>query len=101
MTAMTGPKRLENHLDQLNERLRVRAVYSDLDGTMLGRGGAFVRDPDGHATRETTAALIEALDRDVDIVPATGRSLRGLIGDARILGLRTVIAEMGAIIAYE
>lgn len=98
---MTGPFPLERHAGELRNRLRVRAVYTDLDGTMLGRGGAFVRDAEGVTTAETTAVLLDALARDVDIVPATGRSLRGLIGDARILGLRTVIAEMGAIIAYD
>ncbi|MGH2727868.1 MAG: HAD family hydrolase, partial [Actinomycetota bacterium] len=46
-------------------------------------------------------ALLACLERGIDIVPATGRSLRGLTGDARILGLTTVIAEMGSIIAYE
>jgi len=68
---------------------------------MLGRGGAFVRDPDGALTAEPAATLLETLSRGVDVVPATGRSLRGLLGDARILGLHTVIAEMGAIIAYD
>jgi phosphoglycolate phosphatase len=98
---MTGPSALDEHRDELRARLGVRVVYTDLDGTMLGRGGSFVRDPAGVLSAEPTAALLEALERGVDLVPATGRSLRGLLGDARILGLQTVIAEMGSIIAYE
>jgi phosphoglycolate phosphatase-like HAD superfamily hydrolase len=101
MATMSGLPALEDHAERLRGDLAVRAVYTDLDGTMLGRGGAFVRRPDGALTSEPTKALLEALEIDVDVVPATGRSLRGLLGDARILGLRTVIAEMGAIVAYD
>lgn len=79
----------------------VRVAYSDLDGTMLGRGGAFTADPAGSPTLEPTEMLLEAMGRGVEIVPATGRTLRGLLGDARMLGLRTVIAEMGAVLAYD
>src|SRR5438132_145187 len=98
---MAVPRPLEDHAADLRSELSVRAVYTDLDGTMLGRGGAFVRRPDGALTSETTKTLIVALELDIDVVPATGRSLRGLLGDARMLALRTVIAEMGAIIAYD
>jgi hydroxymethylpyrimidine pyrophosphatase-like HAD family hydrolase len=101
MAAMGLPEALESHTDDLRRELSVRVVYTDLDGTMLGRGGAFVRDPSGELNLEPTTILLEALTRGVDVVPATGRSLRGLLGDARILGLQTVIAEMGAIIAYD
>jgi phosphoglycolate phosphatase len=101
MAAMGLPESLESVSDDLRRELSVRVVYTDLDGTMLGRGGAFVRDPSGELNPEPTSVLLEALNRGVDVVPATGRSLRGLLGDARILGLQTVIAEMGAIIAYD
>jgi hydroxymethylpyrimidine pyrophosphatase-like HAD family hydrolase len=94
------PQRLEEHARDLRLSLDVRVVYTDLDGTMLGPAGAFTRAPDGSLSTEPVEALLAALERGVDVVPATGRSLRGLIGDARILGLGTVIAEMGALIAY-
>jgi hypothetical protein len=98
---MDGPRPLERYVQQLQSELAIRVVYTDLDGTMLGRGGSFVRDPAGTLDPEPTATLLEALGRDIDVVPATGRSLRGLLGDARILGLQTVIAEMGAVVAYD
>lgn len=101
MAAMALPEPLEPHADRLRRELSVRVVYTDMDGTMLGRGGSFVRDHAGALSPEPTAVLLEALNRGVDVVPATGRSLRGLLGDARILGLQTVIAEMGALIAYD
>jgi predicted mannosyl-3-phosphoglycerate phosphatase (HAD superfamily) len=96
-----APRELSDHAEGLRAALDVRVVYTDLDGTMLGRGGAFVRTPEGALSAEPLAALLEALGRGIDVVPATGRSLRGLLGDARILGMRTVIAEMGALIAYD
>jgi hydroxymethylpyrimidine pyrophosphatase-like HAD family hydrolase len=95
------PRGLQEHAHDLRLSLDVRVVYTDLDGTMLGPAGAFTRAPDGSLTTEPVGALMAALARGIDVVPATGRSLRGLIGDARILGLGTVIAEMGALIAYE
>jgi hydroxymethylpyrimidine pyrophosphatase-like HAD family hydrolase len=101
MAAMGHPEPLESHARDLRGSLSVRVVYTDLDGTMLGRGGAFVRDHSGELNPEPTDILLDALNHGVDVVPATGRSLRGLLGDARILGLQTVIAEMGAIVAYD
>jgi hydroxymethylpyrimidine pyrophosphatase-like HAD family hydrolase len=92
---------LETHAGELRDRLSVRVVYTDMDGTMLGRGGAFNRDPEAGLTGEPGAVLLESLAAGVDLVPATGRSLRGLLGDARILGMRNVIAEMGSLIAYD
>lgn len=92
---------LDDHASDLRERLEVRVVYTDLDGTMLGRGGSFLRAPDGAPTTEPADALTRALGAGVDVVPTTGRALRGLLGDARLLGLPTVIGEMGAVIGYD
>jgi predicted mannosyl-3-phosphoglycerate phosphatase (HAD superfamily) len=88
-------------VSRLSERLAgIKAVYTDLDGTMLGRNGSFLHDPDGGATLEPAEALLAARAALVDVVPASGRALRGLQTDARLLGLPTVIAEMGAQISY-
>lgn len=88
---------LAGSLDRLGG---IRAVYTDLDGTMLGRNGSFLHDPEGRPTTEPVQALLAAAAAGIDVVPASGRALRGLVTDARILGLQTVIAEMGALIAY-
>ncbi len=97
MNAMTD--RLVSHAPE--QLAGVRAVYTDLDGTMLGRNGSFLHDPDGEATLEPAEALLAARAASVDVVPASGRALRGLQTDARLLGLPTVIAEMGAQISYD
>jgi hypothetical protein len=79
----------------------VRVIYSDVDGTMLGRAGAFVRDSSGAATLEPAVALTRALGAGIELVPTSGRALRGLVGDGRLLGCATAIGEMGAVISYE
>ena len=92
----------ERLVSQLSEQLSgIKVVYTDLDGTMLGRNGSFLHDPDGVATLEPAEALLAARAAQVDVVPASGRALRGLQTDARLLGLPTVIAEMGAQISYD
>src|SRR5207302_1468047 len=79
----------------------IKVVYTDLDGTMLGLNGSFLHDPDGAATLEPAEALLAARAASIDVVPASGRALRGLQTDARLIGLPTVIAEMGAQISYD
>jgi predicted mannosyl-3-phosphoglycerate phosphatase (HAD superfamily) len=101
MAAVPGSLRPLSDLADQRGGTDVQVIYSDLDGTMLGRGGAFLLDAGGSATLEPAEVLLESHRRGVEIVPTTGRTLRGLLGDARMLGLRTVIAEMGAVIAYE
>lgn len=81
--------------------LRPRVLYTDLDGTMLGRGGSFFAGPDGEPSTEPAEALLAAREAGLGIVPTSGRALRGLMADGRILGLSTVIAEMGTLIAYD
>jgi hypothetical protein len=92
----------EQLVSQSSERLAgIHVVYTDLDGTMLGRNGSFLHDPGGEPTLEPAEALLAARAASVDVVPVSGRALRGLQTDARLLGLPTVIAEMGAQISYD
>lgn len=78
----------------------IEVIYTDLDGTMLGKNGSFIHDPQGVHTLEPAQALIAAQAAGIDVVPTSGRVLRGLQTDARLLGMGTVIAEMGALISY-
>jgi predicted mannosyl-3-phosphoglycerate phosphatase (HAD superfamily) len=86
------------NLDRLNG---IRVVYTDLDGTMLGPRGSFLHAPDGSPSLEPASALLEAFAAGVDVVPTSGRALRGLQTDARILAMPNVIAEMGALLSYD
>ncbi|WP_287155655.1 hypothetical protein [Candidatus Solincola tengchongensis] len=80
---------------------RVKVVYTDLDGTMMGPGGCFFRNLGGGYTLRPARALVEALRRGVDVVPVSGRSARQLREDARLLGLRNYIAELGVELVYD
>lgn len=79
----------------------IEVIYTDLDGTMLGRAGSFLHGPQGEPTLEPASALLAAQQAGIDVVPTSGRALRGLQTDARLLGMPTVIAEMGALISYD
>lgn len=79
----------------------IRVVYTDLDGTMMGPGGCFFRNLAGEFTLRPARALLRALQKGVDVVPVSGRSGRQLLGDARLLGLRNYIAELGVETFYD
>lgn len=80
---------------------RIRVIYTDLDGTMMGPGGCFFRNLAGELTLRPARALVEALRRGVDVVPVSGRSGRQLRENARLLGLRNYIAELGVEMVYD
>ena len=89
-------------VSQAPQRFRdVTCIYTDMDGTMLGPRGSFLHAPDGAPSLEPVEALLAAREAGIDIVPASGRALRGLQTDARLLSLPNVIAEMGALLGYD
>ncbi|MDI6891988.1 MAG: HAD hydrolase family protein [Actinomycetota bacterium] len=86
----------------LSENLgRVRVVYTDVDGTLLGPGGCLFLAANKKYTLKPAKAIIAAQKRGLDIVMISGRSARQLHGDARILGLKNYIAELGCQIVYD
>lgn len=83
------------HLD------KVRVIYTDMDGTMLGPMGNFFLNIQREYTLRPARALVEVLKRDVDIVLVSGRSSKQLKENARIMGLRNYIAELGVELVYD
>ena len=81
--------------------MSIRILYSDLDGTMVGPGGCFVRDADGVLTTEPSEALVELLAADVTLSLVSGRTRQQLQEAAHIFGADGFIAEMGAIIGWD
>jgi hypothetical protein len=81
--------------------MSVQILYSDLDGTMVGPGGCFVRSEDGSTTVEPTQALVDLLDAGVSLSLVSGRTRSQLMEAARIFGADGFIAEMGAIIGWD
>ena len=73
----------------------IRCVYTDLDGTLLGRGGALLKDADGGFTLLGVRALEACARASVEVVPMSGRR-RATVGEiARLLGQAAYVYEVG------
>ncbi|HVQ88223.1 MAG TPA: HAD hydrolase family protein [Actinomycetes bacterium] len=81
--------------------MSIKLLYSDLDGTMVGPGGCFVRSHDGSLTTAPAQALVDMLGCGIDLVLVSGRTRAQLQEAARIFGADGFVAEMGAIIGWE
>jgi len=75
-----------------------RAIYTDLDGTLLGRGGSLFRTASGGFTLAGAEALRLCHERGVELCFCSGRSVRLLREDARLLGVEKYIAEAGCVL---
>ena len=75
--------------------MAIRCVYTDLDGTLLGRGASLFRDAEGNFTLLPARAL-EACDRaGAEVVIKSGRRKAQVMEDARLLGQTSYIYEVG------
>jgi phosphoglycolate phosphatase len=73
----------------------LRCVYTDLDGTLLGRGASLFRNAEGEFSM-LQARGIEACHRaDVEIVIKSGRREPQVMEDARLIGQSSYIFEAG------
>jgi hypothetical protein len=75
-----------------------RTIYTDLDGTLLGRGGSLFHTAAGDFTLAGAEALKLCRDRGVELCFCSGRSARLLREDARLLGVGKYIAEAGCVL---
>jgi hydroxymethylpyrimidine pyrophosphatase-like HAD family hydrolase len=73
----------------------LRCVYTDLDGTLLGRGASLFRDGEGRFTLSPARALEACFRAGVEVVPVSGRRRDMLFEDARLLGLTSFVYEIG------
>jgi HAD superfamily hydrolase (TIGR01484 family) len=74
----------------------LRALYVDLDGTLLGKDGAFLRAGDGSFSMLGARALEACARADVEVVIYSGRRQLTCFYDARVLGVSSYIFEAGA-----
>lgn len=75
--------------------MAIRCVYTDLDGTLLGRGASLFRDADGAFTLLPARALEACHRAGVEVVLKSGRRRAQVMEDARLLGQRSYIYEVG------
>src|SRR4051794_35082590 len=74
----------------------LRCVYTDLDGTLLGRGASLFRDGEGNFTLLPARALEACHRADVEVVIKSGRRKAQVMEDARLIGQTAYIYEVGS-----
>ena len=74
----------------------LRCVYSDLDGTLLGAGASLFRDGEGGFTLLPARALEACHRAGVEVVLKSGRRKVQVMEDARLIGQRAYIYEVGS-----
>jgi hydroxymethylpyrimidine pyrophosphatase-like HAD family hydrolase len=98
------PAARENHG---NDRLSIasaaatRALYLDLDGTLLGRGASLLRDGEGNVSLDGVRAVQACMRAEVEVVLMSGRRRAQVFEDARLLGQSSFIYESGACVVLD
>jgi len=75
--------------------MALRCVYTDLDGTLLGRGASLFRDHEGGFTLLPARAFEACHRAGVEVVLKSGRRKAQVMEDARLLGQTAYIYEVG------
>jgi hydroxymethylpyrimidine pyrophosphatase-like HAD family hydrolase len=81
--------------------LALRCVYTDLDGTLLGRWGSLFRDSEGEFSMLQARALEACHRADVEVVIKSGRREGSVLEDAKLIGSRSYICEVGALVVID
>lgn len=76
-------------------------MYTDLDGTLLGRGGALLHDADGNFTMLAVRGIEACARTGAEVVPMSGRRRPAVAELARLLGQASFIYEMGCGLAVD
>jgi hydroxymethylpyrimidine pyrophosphatase-like HAD family hydrolase len=81
--------------------MAIRCVYTDLDGTLLGRGGSLLRTAGGEFTLLAARALEACHRAGAEVVIKSGRRRAQVMEDARLLGQSSYIFEVGTGMAID
>ncbi len=73
----------------------LRALYVDLDGTLLGPGGSLFSGSDRGFSLEGARALQVCARAGVEVVIYTGRQQPGVVEIVRLIGQRSYIFDLG------
>jgi hypothetical protein len=76
--------------------MSLRCVYTDLDGTLLGKDGSLFHDADGKFTLLAARALEACARAGAEVVIKSGRRKETVAANARLLGQTSYIYEVGA-----
>ena len=75
--------------------MAIRCVYTDLDGTLLGRGGALLKNADGAFSLLPVRALEACARAGAEVVLISGRRRATVKEIARLLGQTSYVFEVG------
>lgn len=78
--------------------MALRCVYTDLDGTLLGRDGSLLRDHEGEFTALPVRGLEACHRAGVEVVLKSGRRKAQVMEDARLIGQPAYIYEAGCVL---
>ena len=81
--------------------MALRCVYTDLDGTLLGRGGSLLRDAEGGFSLMQARALQACHRGGVEVVIMSGRREAQVHEDARLIGQSSYIYEAGCAVVID
>ena len=76
--------------------MALRCVYTDLDGTLLGRGASLFRTAEGEFTLLAARALEACHRAGAEVVIKSGRRRAQVMEDARLIGQTSYIFEVGS-----
>src|SRR3954454_23008411 len=81
--------------------MALRCVYTDLDGTLLGRWGSLFRDYEGEFSMLQARALEACHRAGVEVVIKSGRRESSVREDAKLIGSRSYICEVGCLVVID
>ena len=76
--------------------MAIRCVYTDLDGTLLGKGASLFRTAEGDFTLLAARALEACHRAGAEVVIKSGRRRAQVMEDARLMGQTSYIFEVGS-----
>ena len=79
----------------------LRCVYTDLDGTLLGRDGSLFRDSEGEFSMLQARALEACHRAGVEVVIKSGRRESSVLEDAKLIGSTSYICEVGCLVVID
>ncbi|HEY5517140.1 MAG TPA: HAD hydrolase family protein [Coriobacteriia bacterium] len=76
-------------------------LFTDLDGTLLGRGASILTDGQGKPNLDAVTAIAGLNAAGLRVVMTSGRNSRQLRESSRLLGWTDFIGELGCIRSYD
>jgi hydroxymethylpyrimidine pyrophosphatase-like HAD family hydrolase len=79
----------------------LRCLYTDLDGTLLGRNGSLFRDSEGEFSLLQARALEACHRAGAEVVIKSGRRETSVLEDAKLIGSTSYICEVGCLVVID